>query len=121
MPEITYNDDLGLYFMIFVGNLCAQGHTAWYYSTATSLDREDWTTPQMIANSEHPYFLLLLLFFFFICVTNDREFRACDEHTLQLGRLYRHLATRVLSFVHVTRFRSGAHQISGTRIFPARV
>jgi hypothetical protein len=54
MPEITYNDDLGLYFMIFVGNLCAEGHTAWYYSTATSLDHEDWTPPQMIANSEHP-------------------------------------------------------------------
>jgi uncharacterized protein (TIGR03437 family) len=54
--EITYNDDLGLYLMIYVcfsdpqqGNL-----GAWYYSTATSLDLQDWTVPQMIANSQYP-------------------------------------------------------------------
>jgi hypothetical protein len=47
MGEITYNDDLRLYVMVFVGE------GAWFYSTATSLDRQDWTIPQMIDNSEH--------------------------------------------------------------------
>ncbi|HUH83748.1 MAG TPA: hypothetical protein VLX85_04020, partial [Stellaceae bacterium] len=26
---------------------------AWFYSTATSLERQDWTPPQMILNSQH--------------------------------------------------------------------
>ncbi|HXP86112.1 MAG TPA: IPT/TIG domain-containing protein [Bryobacteraceae bacterium] len=55
-PELNYNDDLGLYLMIFV---CLNGPAgsrvgAWYYSTATSLDLEDWTPPQMIQNSQFP-------------------------------------------------------------------
>jgi hypothetical protein len=55
-PEISYNDDLELYLMIYV---CVSGPTAgrmgaWYYSTATSLDEEDWTAPQLIANSQFP-------------------------------------------------------------------
>jgi uncharacterized protein (TIGR03437 family) len=54
--EISYNDDIGLYLLIFV---CTDGPagsrvSAWYYSTATSLDLEDWTTPQMIQNSQFP-------------------------------------------------------------------
>jgi len=54
--EINYNDDLGLYVMIFV---CVSGPStarvgAWYYSTATSLDSQDWTEPQMIQNSQFP-------------------------------------------------------------------
>jgi len=54
--EINYNDDLGAYLMIFV---CLNGPTgarvgAWYYSTATSLDFQNWTTPQMIQNSQFP-------------------------------------------------------------------
>jgi hypothetical protein len=52
MGEITYNDDLGLYLMIFVCNSSSQGSAAWYYSTATSLDLQNWTVPQPIANSE---------------------------------------------------------------------
>ena len=53
-PEISYNDDLGMYLMIYA---CPSGPTgarvgAWYYSTATSLDLEDWTTPQMVLNSQ---------------------------------------------------------------------
>ncbi len=56
MAEITYNDILGLYLMVFVCNPSSsspEGKTAaWYYSTATSLDLQDWTTPQMIVNSE---------------------------------------------------------------------
>jgi len=55
-PEISYNDDLGVYLLIFV---CTNGpagsrEAAWYYSTATSLDLQDWTTPQMIGNSSFP-------------------------------------------------------------------
>ena len=55
-PEISYNDDLGLYLMIF---MCDSGPAGaevggWYYSTATSLDLEDWTAPQLIQNSQYP-------------------------------------------------------------------
>ena len=55
-PDISYNDDLGLYLMI---SLCYSGPKGakvggWYYSTATSLDLEDWTTPQLIQNSQEP-------------------------------------------------------------------
>ena len=54
--EISYNDDLGMYVLIFV---CQRGATGaqtigWYYSTATSLDLQDWTAPQMILNSQYP-------------------------------------------------------------------
>lgn len=56
MGEITRNDDLGEYLFIFV---CESGPTgarvgAWYYSTATSLDSQNWTAPQMIQNSQFP-------------------------------------------------------------------
>jgi hypothetical protein len=52
MPELNYNDDLGLYLIIFVCNSnSVDGHAAWYFSTATSLERQDWTVPQMILNS----------------------------------------------------------------------
>ncbi len=54
--DINYNDDLGLYLMVYV---CLNGPTgarlgSWYYSTATSLDLQDWTAPQMILNSQFP-------------------------------------------------------------------
>jgi uncharacterized protein (TIGR03437 family) len=50
MPSIGFLDDLGLYLFTFV---CAANSTAaWYYSTATSLDLQDWTTPQLIAGSQ---------------------------------------------------------------------
>ncbi|HEV8042421.1 MAG TPA: IPT/TIG domain-containing protein [Bryobacteraceae bacterium] len=54
--EISYNDDLGLYFLIAK---CYSGTAGalvggWYYSTATSLDLEDWTEPQLIQNSQYP-------------------------------------------------------------------
>jgi hypothetical protein len=61
-PEISYNDALGLYLMSFV---CVsfqkdqQGvfqpyEGAWYFSTATSLDRQNWAAPRMIENSQFP-------------------------------------------------------------------
>ena len=56
MADLTYNDDLGQYLMVFV---CVAGPAgsqtgAWYYSTATSLDLQDWTAPEMIGSSEFP-------------------------------------------------------------------
>jgi uncharacterized protein (TIGR03437 family) len=50
--SISYVDDLRLYLLTFVCETATTG--AWYYSTATSLDLEDWTAPQMIANSQFP-------------------------------------------------------------------
>jgi hypothetical protein len=51
--SISYNDDLGLYLATFV---CRSGGTAgWYYSTATSLERQDWSAPQLIQNSLLPF------------------------------------------------------------------
>jgi hypothetical protein len=56
-PEISYNNDLGLYLMIFkcLSGTGDAGVGGWYYSTATSLDLEDWTTPQLIQNSQYPW------------------------------------------------------------------
>jgi hypothetical protein len=54
--EISYNDDLGLYLMLYVCVSGPQGAQvgAWYYSTATSLDLQDWAAPHMILNSQFP-------------------------------------------------------------------
>lgn len=56
MAEITYNDDLAAYVLIFV---CTSGPTggrtaSWYYATATSLDAQDWSNPQAIQGSAGP-------------------------------------------------------------------
>ncbi len=59
MPDLTYNDDLGLYVLTFVCSPSAvsggEALAAWYYSTATNLSLQDWTTPQVIANSQSTY------------------------------------------------------------------
>ena len=54
--QISYNDDLGQYLMtvVCVANTAASPVAAWYYSTATSLDIQDWTPLQLIANSQFP-------------------------------------------------------------------
>lgn len=53
MGQISYNDDLGLYLLTFI---CRGGGTgAWYYATATSLERQDWSAPQLIQNSQFPF------------------------------------------------------------------
>ncbi|HUH98625.1 MAG TPA: hypothetical protein VLZ89_14770 [Anaerolineales bacterium] len=62
MPSISYSDSLHVYLMTFVcvsGNLNAGGNfqparAAWYFSTATSLDLQNWSMPQMILNSDFP-------------------------------------------------------------------
>ena len=59
MPGITRNDELGLYFMIFLCNpsstdpVTGKTYAAWYYSTTTSLERQEWSEPQPILNSQH--------------------------------------------------------------------
>lgn len=57
MGQISYNDVLGLYVMVFVCVDVQAGvayQAGWWYSTATDLDLEDWTVPQPIENSEYP-------------------------------------------------------------------
>jgi uncharacterized protein (TIGR03437 family) len=56
LAQISYLDDLGLYLMTMVcaNNTAASPTAAWYWSTATSLDLQDWTPLQMIANSQFP-------------------------------------------------------------------
>lgn len=56
MAEISRNDDLGRYLMVFVCRSASSGSPvgAWYYSTATNLDLQDWTAPQLIQGSQFP-------------------------------------------------------------------
>ena len=60
--QIEYNDALGLYMMTFScttiicpGGKCEPSKFSLFYSTATSLAAQDWTTPQLIENSTYPY------------------------------------------------------------------
>lgn len=55
MADLTYNDELASYLLVFV---CHTGSTgsligAWYYATATSLALQDWSMPQLIENSQY--------------------------------------------------------------------
>lgn len=52
MGQISYNDALGVYLLTFVCS--GTNQAAWYFSTATSLDRQDWVAPQMIEGSQFP-------------------------------------------------------------------
>ena len=56
MGAISYIDPLGLYLMTFVcrSPTAVPPHAAWYFSLATSLELQDWTVAQMIANSQYP-------------------------------------------------------------------
>lgn len=50
-----YNfDPLNIFLMVFVCRSAQTGQAAWYFSTATSLDLQNWTVPQLIANSSYP-------------------------------------------------------------------
>jgi len=54
-PEISRNDTYGVYMITYVcitGDAGVPTQAAWFYSTATSLALQDWSTPQMIANSQ---------------------------------------------------------------------
>jgi hypothetical protein len=54
--QISYNDGLGLYLMTFVCGMpkLTPPQGAWYFSTATSLESQNWTVPQLIENSQYP-------------------------------------------------------------------
>jgi hypothetical protein len=54
-PDISRNDTYGVYMMTFVCVTVVSGvqtEAAWFYSTATSLALQNWSAPQMIANSQ---------------------------------------------------------------------
>ncbi len=58
-PVISRNDDLGLYMLMYVCSptIASPDGTfqgGWYYSTATSLELQDWTQPRLIVNSQSP-------------------------------------------------------------------
>ena len=58
-PVISFNDDLGLYMLMYVcvDTVQVSGRTfqaGWYYSTATSLEKQDWTQPRLILQSAAP-------------------------------------------------------------------
>ncbi|HEX7589222.1 MAG TPA: hypothetical protein VF478_12975 [Anaerolineae bacterium] len=60
--QISYNDALGEYLFTYVCVSYQKNASgtpeptvaAWYFSTATSLDAQNWTAPQMIENSQYP-------------------------------------------------------------------
>lgn len=52
---ISYVDGIGLYLLTFVCQSSASATpSAWYYTTATSLDLQDWGPPQMMQNAQFP-------------------------------------------------------------------
>jgi len=92
-PEISYNDDLGLYLMI-LKCLPASPVGGWYYSTATSLDLEDWTAPQSIQNSQYPWTP---------CTTAGEDFDGSYPSTISPGAASGHTKlTGYIFFTHIT-------------------
>jgi hypothetical protein len=53
--SLAFDDDLGLYVMVFLCLDGAQSQGGWYYATATSLTLENWTAPQLISGSLMPW------------------------------------------------------------------
>ena len=52
-PGLSFNDALRRYVMTMVCEVSSiSGELAWFYSTATSLDMQDWTPPQIIENTQ---------------------------------------------------------------------
>ncbi len=62
MAQISYNDALREYMMTFAcvslkpdpSGAMQPYQGAWYFSTATSLDSQNWTAPRLIENSQYP-------------------------------------------------------------------
>jgi len=52
--SIYYSDSAKSFFMVFVCRSGPLAQAAWYFSTATSLDLQDWTVPQLVRNSQFP-------------------------------------------------------------------
>ena len=52
-PGLSYNQALHRYLMTMVCEVSSTaGQLAWFYSTATSLETQDWTVPQIIENTQ---------------------------------------------------------------------
>jgi hypothetical protein len=52
-PGLSYNQYIDRYLMTMVCEVSGvAGQLGWFFSTATSLDAEDWTPPQLIANTQ---------------------------------------------------------------------
>ena len=52
MADLSFNDDLKQYLLVYVCASLPNQIGAWYYATATSLDQEDWTAPQLVEGSQ---------------------------------------------------------------------
>jgi hypothetical protein len=50
--QMSYVPAIGQYLLTFVCASVPLGEAGWYYSTATDLALQDWTTPQLIENSQ---------------------------------------------------------------------
>ena len=97
--SLTYNDNLGVYMMLFLcNNTSPSGEAAWYYSIATSLDLEDWTPPRQI----------------------DRVARPSLE-SLHGCKLRRRAVRRLVSLLHVTHRPARAHQQDRSGILSQRL
>ena len=52
-PGLSFNQELHRYLMTMVCEVSSTpGQLGWFFSTATSLELEDWTQPQLIANTQ---------------------------------------------------------------------
>jgi len=49
--DLSRNEFLHAYLLVFVCASQTTGQARWYFSTATSLEKQDWTTPQLVVNS----------------------------------------------------------------------
>ena len=49
--DLSYNAYLGRYLLVFVCANYAANTAGWYFSTASSLEKQDWSAPQLIGNS----------------------------------------------------------------------
>jgi hypothetical protein len=58
MGSISRIDALALYLLTYVcrSDKAVPPVAAWYFSTASSLDLQDWSTPQIIANTQYPLY-----------------------------------------------------------------
>jgi len=54
MGSIYSFDPLNIFLLVFVCRSTQSAQASWYFSTATSLELQDWSVPQLIANSTFP-------------------------------------------------------------------
>jgi len=52
MADLSWNEYLNQFLLVYVCASLPQGVGAWYYSTATSLAQQDWTPPVLVTGSQ---------------------------------------------------------------------